>query len=78
LKPKKQNLLQWIQGLNDEKIIEEILDLKNKNQISDFENQIIQKGLNDVLNGNTTTHEEVKKRFEAKFASDSTNIISLS
>lgn len=52
-------LLQWIQGLKDEKIIEEILDLKNKNQISDFENQIIQKGLNDILNGNTATHEEV-------------------
>lgn len=64
----KQNLLQWIQELKDEKIIEEILDLKNKNQISNIENQIIQKGLNDVLNGNTATHEEVKKRFEAKFA----------
>jgi len=64
----KQNLLQWIQGLNDEKILGEILDLKVKNEISDFENQIIQKGLNDVLNGNTATHEEVKKRFEAKFA----------
>jgi len=64
----KQNLLQWIQGLNDEKILGEILDLKVKNEISDFENQIIQKGLNDVLNGNTATHEEVKKRFEVKFA----------
>lgn len=64
----KQNLLQWIQGLKDEKVIEKILDLKNKNQMSDFENQIIQNGLNDVLNGDTATHEEVKKRFEAKFA----------
>lgn len=71
----KQNLLQWIQGLNDEKVIEEILDLKNKKQISDFENQIIQKGLNDVLNGNTATHEEVKKRLEAKFATSSTSTI---
>ncbi|WP_281636452.1 hypothetical protein [Flavobacterium marginilacus] len=71
----KQNLLQWIQGLNDEKIIEEILDLKNKNQISDFENQIIQKGLNDVLNGDIATYEEVKKRFEAKFATSSTSTI---
>lgn len=68
VKAEKQNLLQWIQGLNDEKILGEILDLKVKNEISDFENQIIQKGLNDVLNGNTATHEEVKKRFEAKFA----------
>ena len=64
----KQNLLQWIQGLNDEKILAEILDLKVKNEISDFENQIIQNELNNILNGNTATHEEVKKRFEAKFS----------
>lgn len=64
----KQNLLQWIQGLNDEKILGEILDLKVKKEISDFENEIIQNGLNDILSGNTSTHEEVKKRFEAKFA----------
>lgn len=64
----KQNLLQWIQGLNDEKILAEILDLKVKKEISDFENQIIQKGLKDVSSGNVSSHEEVKKRFEAKFA----------
>jgi hypothetical protein len=65
---KKQSILQWIQNLNDEKILEKILDLKEKNEISDFENQLIQKGLNDVLNGNISTHDEVKKRFEQKFA----------
>ena len=65
---KKQSILQWIQNLNDEKILEKILDLKEKNEITDFENQLIQKGLNDVLNGNISTHEEVKKRFEQKFA----------
>ena len=64
---KKQSILQWIQNLNDEKILEKILDLKEKNEIPDFENQLIQKGLNDVLNGNISTHEEVKKRFEQKF-----------
>lgn len=64
----KQNILQWIQGLNDEKILEKILDLKAKNEISDFENLLIQKGLNDVLQGNVSSHEEVKKRFELKFA----------
>lgn len=65
---KKQSILQWIQNLNDEKVLEKILDLKEKNEIPDFENQLIQKGLNDVLNGNISTHEEVKKRFEQKFA----------
>ena len=49
------------------RIIEKILDLKGETEISDFENQLIQEGLKDIENGNTSTHEEVKKRFEAKF-----------
>lgn len=64
----KQNLLQWIQGIDDEKTIEKILSFKEENEMSIFENKIIQNGLNDVLNGNTSTHEDVKKRFKAKFA----------
>ena len=64
---KKQSILQWIQNLNDEKVLEKILDLKEKNEIPDFENQLIQKGLNDVLNGNISSDEDVKKRFEEKF-----------
>ena len=64
----KQNLLQWIQGLTDEKIIERILSIKENNEVSSFENQLIQKGLDDISSGNVSAHEEVKKRFEAKFA----------
>ena len=64
----KQNLLQWIQGLTDEKIIERILSIKENNEVSSFENQLIQKGLDDISSGNVSSHEEVKKRFEAKFA----------
>ena len=64
----KQNLLQWIQGLTDEKIIERILSIKENNEVSFFENQLIQKGLDDISRGNVSSHEEVKKRFEAKFA----------
>lgn len=64
----KQNLLQWFQGLTDEKIIERILSIKENNEASFFENQLIQKGLDDVSKGNVSSHEEVKKRFEAKFA----------
>lgn len=30
----KQNLLQWIQGLTDEKIIERILSIKENNEVS--------------------------------------------
>jgi hypothetical protein len=65
---KKQNIVQWIQGINDEKVIEEILNLKIRNETSSFENELIQKGLNDILKGNISSHEEVKKRFAAKFA----------
>lgn len=64
----KQNLLQWIQGLTDEKIIERILSIKENDEVSTYENQLIQKGLEDISNGNVSAHEEVKKRFEAKFA----------
>ena len=64
----KQNLLQWIQGLTDAKIIERILSIKENNEVSSLENQLIQKGLEDISNGNVSSHEEVKKRFEAKFA----------
>ena len=64
----KKNIVQWIQAIDDEKIIEKILSFKEKNEVSSFENQLIQKGLNDVESGNVSTHEEVKKRFEAKFA----------
>lgn len=67
---KKQNIVQWIQGINDEKVIEEILNLKVRNEISSFENELIQKGLNDILLGNVSSHEEVKKRFEAKFTKE--------
>jgi predicted transcriptional regulator len=64
----KQNLLQWIQDLTDEKIIERILSIKENDEVSTYENQLIQKGLEDISNGNVSAHEEVKKRFEAKFA----------
>lgn len=64
----KQNILQWIQNLNDKKIIEKILDLKKENQISDYENLLIQKGLNDVAEGNISSHDEVKIRFQNRFS----------
>jgi predicted transcriptional regulator len=64
----KKNIVQWIQAIDDEKIIEKILSFKEKNEVSSFEKQLIQKGLNDVESGNVSSHEEVKKRFEAKFA----------
>ena len=64
----KQNILQWIQNLNDAKVLRKILDLKSKIEVSNFENQLIKKGLEDISQGNLSSHEDVKKRFEEKFA----------
>ncbi|MGV9002998.1 hypothetical protein [Flavobacterium sp.] len=64
----KQNILQWIQNLNDEKVLGKILDLKSKIEVSNFENELIKKGLNDISCGNVSSHEDVKNRFKVKFA----------
>ena len=63
----KQNILQWLKDLKDEKIIEKILDLKEETEISDFENQSIQKGLKDIEDGRFSSHNEVLERFKTKF-----------
>ena len=65
----KQNILRWINNLKDEKIIEKILDLKQETEISDFENQIIQKGLKDIELGKVSSHKEVMESFSKKFDS---------
>ena len=43
------------------------VNLNKNNDTLHFENLLIQKGLNDVINGNISTHKEVKKRFEDRF-----------
>ena len=63
----KQNILQWLKDLKDEKIIEKILDLKEETEISDFENQLVQKGLKDIEDGRFSSHDEVLQRFKTKF-----------
>lgn len=63
----KQNILQWLKDLKDEKIIEKILDIKEETEISNFENQSIQKGLKDIEDGRFSSHNEVLERFKTKF-----------
>jgi len=63
----KQNILQWLKDLKDEKIIEKILDLKEETEISDCENQSIQKGLKDIEEGRFSSHDKVLERFKTKF-----------
>lgn len=62
----KQNILQWLKDLKDEKIIEKILDVTEETEISDFKNQLIQKGLKDILAGKVSSHEEVINCFAKK------------
>ena len=64
----KNKIVTWIQGIDDEKTIEKILNLKNKNHFSELENQLIQKGLDDVFQGNIRSHKDIKNRLEARFA----------
>jgi hypothetical protein len=61
----KKNIVQWIQAIDDEKIIEKILSFKEKNEVSSFENQLIQnqemsvltKKLRNVLKQNLLKNE---------------------
>jgi len=62
----KQNIIQWLKDLKDEKIIKKILDLKEETETSDFKNQLIQKGLKDILAGKVSSHEEVINCFAKK------------
>ncbi len=64
----KSNILNWIQNLEDKNVLKKILEIKAKNEISKVENELIQKGLNDLANGNVSTHEEVKEHFKRKFS----------
>lgn len=64
----KQNIVQWVQNLSDEKIIEKILALKDNTQISPFEKKLIDNGLRDIEEGNIYSHEEVKENFKVRFS----------
>ncbi|WP_296142703.1 hypothetical protein [uncultured Flavobacterium sp.] len=44
-----------------------MIDPKEETEISNFENQLIQKGLKDILAGNVSSHEDVTNRFSKKF-----------
>ena len=63
---KKKKIITWIQDLNDDSVLEELIRFQ-KNSVSDFENELIQKGLDDILKNNVSNHDDVKKRFELKF-----------
>jgi hypothetical protein len=68
----KNDLIHWIEGLEDNITLQEIIRLKEKsennseflNSLSELERASILKGLEDVKNGNTLPHSEVRKKYE--------------
>lgn len=68
----KNDLIHWIEGLEDNITLQEIIRLKEKsennseflNSLSELERASILKGIEDVKNGNTLPHSEVRKKYE--------------
>jgi hypothetical protein len=68
----KLKLIEWLAGVNDQITIEKIKFLKNNpgikedwwNVISEPERISIEKGLNDIEQGKTTPHKEIRKKYE--------------
>jgi len=62
----KLDLINWLSSLTDESIISKLYAIKNNNtkdwydDLTKAERQNIQKGLNDLNNGNIHSNEEVK------------------
>lgn len=67
----KQELIDWIDQLEDQAMLENIKMLKERTEgkdwwddISDFEKTGIDRGLADAEAGRTTSHEEVRKEYK--------------
>ena len=68
----KIDIIQWIAGLNDQSILQQLKRLKERSTkkmnwseaLSIEERQSIERGLEDSKNGRITPHSEVKKRYE--------------
>jgi hypothetical protein len=68
----KVDIIQWIAGLNDDTILQQLKKIKVQSTkkvnrsggISAEERQSIERGLDDSKNGRITPHSEVKKRYE--------------
>ena len=65
LQTKKLDLINWLISLNDNTIINKIYALKKKNrqdwydELSDADKKEIERGLEDLENGNSISHEKV-------------------
>ena len=68
----KVDIIQWVAGLNDQSILEQLKIMKDQSTknadwwdtISIEERQSIERGLEDSKNGRVTPHSEVRKKYE--------------
>lgn len=66
----KLQLIQWLSTVEDSKVIEKIMEIRNKetkdwwNSISDEEKNSIEMGIADAENGKMTSHSEARKLYE--------------
>jgi predicted transcriptional regulator len=68
---KKLDLVQWIVELDDEKLIFDLMELKEKAkskanaELSEYEIEGIRKGLDDIENNRIVPHDEVMEKIES-------------
>ena len=66
----KIDLIQWLTTIEDSEILKLVKEIKDSelesdwSSLSDEEKQSIEKGLQDIKQGKTTPHSEVRKIYE--------------
>ena len=70
LENKKIELIQWLSTLNDKRLIDKLMKLREKektdwwNELSESEKKSIEKGILDADKGKMTSHSSVKKIYD--------------
>lgn len=67
----KLELIDWLTNLEDDETIEYLKIVKDSrsvdddwwNDLSDYQKQGIERGLDDINNGRTTSHKDIKERY---------------
>lgn len=67
----KQEIIKWLDGLNDETIIHQLTALKvsisDYTELTETEKEAIDKSLASINNGNTKAHDDVMQLTKQKF-----------
>lgn len=65
IQAKKLELIQWIAGINDPKLISQFVDLKQaKSEEDHLIVESIEKGILDIEEGKIKNHQEIKKKYD--------------